>query len=50
MTHSFLDAARIFDKPIHEQNIVDIMGRRPRLLVVDDQAANVQVIFKAFQF
>jgi diguanylate cyclase (GGDEF)-like protein len=43
-----LESNRIFEKPIEDQTLSDIMGRRPRLLVVDDQAANVQVIFKAF--
>lgn len=37
-----------FDKPVEEQKIIDIMGRRPRLLIVDDQALNVQALFKVF--
>ena len=37
-----------FECEVKEQEIVEIMGRRPRLLVVDDQAANVQALFRVF--
>lgn len=36
------------DRPVEQQTIYEIMGRKPRILVVDDHAANVQVLFKTF--